>query len=150
MSTFDNLELEIEDIVSKNKNSESKQSVKKSNTVQNNIPMIYGAVLLLGLALYFGWKQKVETLAATPITIVNTAPVAQDEIKAIKDDVLSESDKLVLLGILMNQNTFVTEQGHPKENYVYLNSDWTLSEVPKNLTLDDKTKEFLSKRVKNF
>lgn len=58
------------------------------------------------------------------------------------------TDSLILLSIINNNNYFVLKNNYPKSELIFLNSDWTINKMPTAVQLDDEDKEFLRKFVR--
>lgn len=58
------------------------------------------------------------------------------------------TDSLILLSIINNNNSFVLKNNYPKSELIFLNSDWTINKMPTAVQLDDEDKEFLRKFVR--
>ena len=58
------------------------------------------------------------------------------------------SDKLALLGTVMNNNFLVDQKNLPRTEYVYVNSDWTIDKMPNQMNFSPEDKEFFNKYLK--
>ncbi len=59
-----------------------------------------------------------------------------------------ENNKITLLGMVINNNSYIVKNGYPVQDMVFINADWTLNKFPKYLELDDSSKQLLQKYVK--
>ncbi len=68
----------------------------------------------------------------------------------LRKEVNELKDKIAIVGLIQNNNLCVTKNNYPKEDYLYINEDWTINEMPRRLALTPEAKKFLSKflRVK--
>lgn len=58
------------------------------------------------------------------------------------------SDRLTLMGLLLNENFMIVRNNHDKGHLIFFNRDWTLDQMPHYLQLTDDDKEYLKKFVK--
>lgn len=58
------------------------------------------------------------------------------------------TDAVILLSIINNNNSFVLKNNYPKSELIFLNSDWTINKMPTAVQLDDEDKEFLKKFIR--
>lgn len=58
------------------------------------------------------------------------------------------TDSLILLSIVNNNNSFVVKNNYPKSELIFLNSDWTINKMPTAVQLDEEDKEFLKKFIR--
>lgn len=59
------------------------------------------------------------------------------------------SDRLTVLGVVANENGVIIQQNYPKDDLIFLNSDWTMERAPKYLKISsDNDREFLKRWVK--
>lgn len=65
--------------------------------------------------------------------------------KAMGDKVKWNSDRLNLMGLVINENCEVVRNG--STSFIYFNRDWTLSKEPQYIQLSDEDKEYLKKFV---
>lgn len=74
----------------------------------------------------------------------------EKENKLLRKEVNELKDKVAIVGLIQNNNLCVTKNNYPKEDYLYINEDWTINEMPRRLALTPEAKKFLGKflRVK--
>jgi hypothetical protein len=60
----------------------------------------------------------------------------------------ANTDRLSLMGIMMNENFVITRNNYPKEDMIFFNRDWTLNNMPKHISLSEEDKSYLNKYVK--
>jgi len=58
------------------------------------------------------------------------------------------SDRLTLMGILLNENFMIVRNNYSRGHLIFFNRDWTLDQMPRYLELSDDDKEYLKKFVK--
>lgn len=58
------------------------------------------------------------------------------------------TDSLLLLSIINNNNSFVVKNNYPKSELIFINSDWTINKMPTAVQLDNEDKEFLQKFIR--
>lgn len=58
------------------------------------------------------------------------------------------SDKVMILGIVNNNNTAVIKNGYPAEDLIYITEDWKMDKMPRYLQMNPQDKEYLSRFVK--
>jgi len=58
------------------------------------------------------------------------------------------SDRLTLMGLLLNENFMIVRNNYNKGHLIFFNRDWTLDQMPHYLELSDDDKEYLKKFVK--
>ena len=58
------------------------------------------------------------------------------------------SDVVTLMSIVNNHNLVVTQNGHPKSHYIYINEDWTIDRLPDHVYLDSQSRAFLERFVR--
>ena len=58
------------------------------------------------------------------------------------------SDIITLISILNNHNLVVTQNGHPKSDYIYINEDWTIDRLPNHVHLDSQSRAFLERYLR--
>lgn len=56
-------------------------------------------------------------------------------------------NKVVLMGLLLNENFNIIRQSANYEDMVFFNKDWTLDKMPKYIDLSDDDREYLRKYV---
>jgi len=56
-------------------------------------------------------------------------------------------NKVVLIGLLLNENFNIIRQSANYEDMVFFNRDWTLNKMPKYIDLSDDDREYLRKYV---
>lgn len=57
-------------------------------------------------------------------------------------------NKVVLMGLLLNENFNIIRQSANYEDMVFFNKDWTLDKMPKYIDLSDDDREYLRKYIK--
>lgn len=70
------------------------------------------------------------------------------QLDALQNKVGSIRDKVMLMGLLLNENFNIIKQNEDKDEMVFFNSDWTLNKMPSHIDLSDEDKEYLKKYVK--
>ena len=70
------------------------------------------------------------------------------QLDALQNKVGSIRDKVMLMGLLLNENFNIIKQNEDKDEMVFFNSDWTLNKMPTHIDLSDEDKEYLKKYVK--
>lgn len=81
--------------------------------------------ILLAIAVFFAYSKKVPTSYHS-----------------------LENNKITLMGMVLNNNTYILKNGYPAQDMVFINPDWTLSQFPKYLELDESGKLLLKKYVR--
>jgi hypothetical protein len=75
----------------------------------------------------------------------------KNENKAQYDAVMGKlnavGNKVVLMGLLLNENFNIIRQSANYEDMVFFNKDWTLNKMPKYIDLSDDDREYLRKYV---
>lgn len=59
-----------------------------------------------------------------------------------------ENNKITLMGMVLNNNTYILKNDYPAQDMVFINPDWTLSQFPKYLDLDESSKQLLKRYVR--
>lgn len=72
----------------------------------------------------------------------------RSQIDALQNKVASLRDKVMLMGLLLNENFNIIKQNENKDEMVFFNRDWTLDKLPSHIDLSDEDKEYLKKYVK--
>ena len=79
----------------------------------------------------------------------------KDEIIGLKSDIQNmneklkhDTDRINLIGVLLNENFNIISNGGNCGNFVFFNRDWTINKVPSHITLSEQDKEYLRKFVK--
>lgn len=57
------------------------------------------------------------------------------------------SERIILLGMLANENSMVYRNNYDKNDLVFLNRNWTLNQMPKHLQMTAEDREYLNKFV---
>jgi hypothetical protein len=70
------------------------------------------------------------------------------QLDALTNKVGSTRDKVMLMGLLLNENFNIVKQGENKEEMVFFNRDWTLDRMPTHIELSDEDREYLKKYIK--
>lgn len=70
------------------------------------------------------------------------------QLDALQNKVGSIRDKVMLMGLLLNENFNIVKQNEDKDEMVFFNTDWTLNKMPTHIDLSDEDKEYLKKYVK--
>ena len=71
----------------------------------------------------------------------------KSQLDALQSKVGSIRDKVMLMGLLLNENFNILKQDESKEEMVFFNSDWTLNKMPTHIDLSDEDREYLRKYV---
>jgi hypothetical protein len=72
----------------------------------------------------------------------------KSQLDALTNKVGSIRDKVMLMGLLLNENFNIIKQGENKEEMVFFNRDWTLDKMPTHIELSDEDREYLKKYIK--
>ena len=56
--------------------------------------------------------------------------------------------RMTLLAIIHNNNTCVLRNNYSKRDLIYLNTDWTINEIPKHIEFNKDDKEFIKQFVR--
>lgn len=72
----------------------------------------------------------------------------RSQLDALQNKVSSLRDKVMLMGLLLNENFNILKQDENKDEMVFFNRDWTLDKLPSHIDLSDEDKEYLKKYVK--
>jgi hypothetical protein len=56
--------------------------------------------------------------------------------------------KVMLMGMLLNENFNILQQNVDKGDFIFFNRDWTLDRMPKYIELSESDREYLQKYVK--
>lgn len=67
---------------------------------------------------------------------------------AIQNKLASNSTKIGLMGLLLNENFTMIMKGADASDFVFFNRDWTLDREPKYIELTEEDKEYLRKLVR--
>ena len=154
----------------------SPQETKVENSESNSLSFIILLVMLTVATLLvydykIGGKLRLWTLShfsnKTEVVekVENKKPVESDSSKmkeefdkfvaahkgqldALQNKVGSIRDKVMLMGLLLNENFNIIKQNEDKDEMVFFNSDWTLNKMPTHIDLSDEDKEYLKKYVK--
>ena len=57
-------------------------------------------------------------------------------------------DRLVLLGIINNNNMAVMKYGYPRQDIIFINENWTIDRIPPHVQLSKKDEEFVRRFLK--
>lgn len=71
----------------------------------------------------------------------------KSQIEALQSRVGSIRDKVMLMGLLLNENFNIIKQDESKDEMVFFNSDWTLNKMPTHIDLSDEDRDYLRKYV---
>lgn len=72
----------------------------------------------------------------------------KNQLEALQNKVGTLRDKVMLMGLLLNENFNIIKQNENKEEMVFFNRDWTLDKMPTHIDLSDEDKEYLKKYIK--
>lgn len=67
----------------------------------------------------------------------------ETRVSTIEGRVNMAFDRLMILGAAVNQNTVVMEYNSPREELVYINTDWTINQLPNHLSGNDVLQKFV-------
>ena len=68
-------------------------------------------------------------------------------IDAIQAKLNTNSTKIGLMGLLLNENFTMIMRGADASDFVFFNRDWTLDRLPKYIELTEDDKEYLKKYI---
>lgn len=71
--------------------------------------------------------------------------IKKSEVKPIRS---VETDRLALFAIVNNNNMAVVKFGYPKQDIIFINSDWTIDRMPPHVQLGKEDEEFVRRFVK--
>ena len=91
-------------------------------------------------------KVEVEQPKSKPEPQFNVEQKAQ--LDALQAKVGTLRDKVMLMGLLLNENFNIIKQNDNKDDMVFFNRDWTLDKMPSHIELSDEDKEYLQKYIK--
>jgi hypothetical protein len=69
-------------------------------------------------------------------------------IDAIQAKLNSNSSKIGLMGLLLNENFTMIMNGKDASDFVFFNRDWTLDRMPKYIEMTEDDKEYLKKFIR--
>jgi hypothetical protein len=72
----------------------------------------------------------------------------KDILDKIVSKTQSNTDRIALMGVMINENFCIDKNNFSKEDMIFLNRDWTLNKMPKYIILSEDDKEYLNKYVK--
>ncbi len=133
--------------------------------MKNKILILLVVMLGVGIVFTMGSKNLINLDVLTYFTTkepqkITYAEVNENKLPKLKPETSPEkkvvsiesfdrlNSKLTLLGVLFNQNTIVDRDGHPKEDLMFLNDNWTIDKFPNHLDLAQEDKDFLIKFIK--
>lgn len=86
-----------------------------------------------------------------PINPPTNIPISPPINSSLEKDIEWCKNRLALLASITNNNFAVYEKYHKDPNYVYLNKDWSIDQMPKNLDLTDPSdKEFIEQFLRKI
>ena len=152
------------------------QTVKKSQ--DNNTVFMLVLLVVLGIAMLYAYDSKsggkLQSLIVSSFVtqsestqpIINLPKSHDAEIAALRSDlqklnddnktkldaiaskVTYDSERLNLIGILLNENFLIVRNNQNKGHLIFFNRDWTLDQMPRYMQISDADKEYLNKFVK--
>lgn len=58
------------------------------------------------------------------------------------------SDRIALIGAVLNENYLILRNGYPTSHMIFFNHDWTIDRYPQYLQISEEDREFLKKYVR--
>lgn len=106
-------------------------------------------------------KQEFKTKIEDPVDFHDTIAKNQEDIAELykiieeiqnklilnTDKINSNSEKITLTGIILNENFTIIRNGHDKSHLIYFNRDWSLEKGPRYLDLTENDREYLKKYI---
>jgi len=78
---------------------------------------------------------------------LDMAKLKQD-VTALNDKLKWNSDRITLMGMLVNENFVIMANNYDRSHLIFFNSDWTINKMPRYLQIQEKDKEYLKKFVR--
>ncbi len=72
----------------------------------------------------------------------------KNNIDALSAKLDTNSNKIGLMGLLLNENFSMIMKGEKSNDFIFFNRDWTLDRMPRYIDLTEDDKEYLKKYVK--
>lgn len=128
--------------------------VKKPHVKSDNSLLIFICIFVISAAIYFVWKNKEMSVNIPSFSMpsFNQSDAKYDEvvnaINILWQKQQISSDRLTLLGAITNNNVAVNKGDYPKDDYLYLNGDWTINKMPKHIRMTEREKEYFERHLK--
>lgn len=149
------------------------QIVKKS---EDNTIFMLALLVVLGVAMLYAYDSKsggtlrsliVQFMQFIEKPIIHLPKSHDVEIAAIRSDLQKleaenksnldaitskvnyDSERINLIGILLNENFLIVRNNQNKGHLIFFNRDWTLDQMPRYMQLSDLDKEYLNKFVRS-
>lgn len=126
--------------------------IKKAPAKSDNSLLIFICVFVISAAIYFAWKNKAVDIPSFYWPSFNQNDAAQAEIVNAINILWQKqqitSDRLTLLGAITNNNVAVSKGSYSKDDYLYLNGDWTINKMPKHIRMTEREKEYFERHLK--
>ena len=117
----------------------------KNNTIFINI-IAACACAALFYAIYFSYTYKSN---CCPVPSQNNQLVdLERKVDWLVSVQKNNSEKFMLLGSIMNNNSSLDRKMHPKIDYMYINTDWTIDKIPPHLSnIQPREKEVMERHL---
>lgn len=145
-----------------------KSENKEENHV-NNIKFLYSCFFVLGICLllaidfktdhlffskikdFFSTKEEIEIKEKEDNEEKMELMINElkNEIYKLEKDTEDNSEKIALLGVLVNENFYIIKNNYDKNKIILFKRNWSLDKKPIYLELDDKDLEFLKDKTNN-
>lgn len=140
-------------------------NIKFKNMIRKDY-LLYIYLTLMSLALLFaleyrtGWlsskfqkkviSQQKEVLEPANKSFQSEIEILEQKIvdleianKELQKQLLWNSQRIGLMGIMLNENFNIIKNNNSKDNIIFLGRDWKLSAMPKNLNLTEDDKKII-------
>jgi len=127
---------------------------------ENNILFIVAIGLMVAIAIFM-YKHKKDDIRnwAGQLLVQKTEEVVGKDVTSVLNEILATQekhknllqmvgDRLAVMGAVLNNNTAVSQNKYPVEDYVYISRDWKINQVPKHLNAAPRERGIIEQHSK--
>lgn len=81
--------------------------------------------------------------------MINIDESFTDRMTNIEIELKKNSQRIINLGIVFNENFSILEKNNQDENFIFLNHDWSLNKKPENIIVNPEDQPFIDRNIKN-
>jgi hypothetical protein len=143
-----------QEISSRKRNGLRRMSVEAPIETKNHLVLplfLLLCILLVGLVGVYSYKNGLFRSQDYPIqseSAPRSAPTDVVTLEKIWQRTNWNSEAITLMADINNHNLYVSQANLSRDNYIYLNSDWTINRIPDHIQLDQQSREFLERHIK--
>jgi hypothetical protein len=177
MEALEQWEIDLRNQLSEDSQKESFIKNEQSKQKEENFLTHYFVISILLFAIFFVYSQKSNGFISNWFSSViesdksenpfenfpnsissdNSSDIHQirldieklrQDFDAMNNKLKWNSDRINLMGMLLNENFVIVSNGYDRSNLIFFNSDWTINKMPQYLDIQEKDKEYLQKFIK--